>query len=77
MAKSPKRRPSTEIWDVEELTVRRIQPYEAHKSYICPGCRQTLPAGMGHYVVVPVRFPDERGHWHRGCWDRRQARASR
>lgn len=71
MSRKRKVRPSTEIWDVEELTVRFIQPYAATKSYLCPGCNQTIPPGLGHVVVVPDRFPDDRRHWHRGCWDRR------
>jgi hypothetical protein len=62
MAKKSKRRPSTEIWDVEPVTVRRIQPYAARKPYLCPGCNQTIPPGMGHYAVVPDRLPDDRAH---------------
>jgi hypothetical protein len=64
-------------WDDEDLEVRRIQPYQAIKAYTCPGCNQTIPPGLGHYVVVPVRHPDDRGHWHRGCWDRRVRRPTR
>lgn len=77
MAKQPKRRPSTELWDVEALTVRFIQPYAARKPYLCPGCNQTIPPGTGHYVVVPDRYPDDRAHWHRGCWDRRSRQMGR
>lgn len=72
MAGKSRRRPSTDIWDVEALTVRFIQPFAARKEYRCPGCNQMIPPGTGHYVVVPDRMPDDRRHWHRGCWDRRR-----
>lgn len=71
MARKSKRRPSTEIWDVEALTVRHVMASAAHSEYLCPGCNQVIPPGIGHYAVVPDRFPDDRRHWHRGCWDRR------
>ena len=47
--------------------VRRVQPYQAGKSYLCPGCNQDIPAGTGHVVVVPLETPDLRRHWHRHC----------
>lgn len=56
-----------------EVEVRRIQPYQAVKTYLCPGCNREIPPGTGHYVVVPLDAPDLRRHWHRGCWDRRLA----
>ena len=59
---------------VGPLDVRRVQPYEARKRYVCPGCNRDIPKGMGHYVVVPLGAPDLRRHWHRGCWDNRPAR---
>ena len=37
-----------------ELEVRRVQPYQATKTYRCPGCHGDIPRGQGHYVVVPV-----------------------
>jgi hypothetical protein len=57
-----------------EVQVRRVQPYEATKSYWCPGCNQDIPPGTGHLVVVPTFAPDLRRHWHRGCWDARHRR---
>lgn len=54
--------------DVEGATTRYIQPYEATKSYLCPGCNRIIPSGLGHMVVVPPDDPDLRRHWHRGCW---------
>lgn len=50
---------------------RRVQPYEARKHYVCPGCNRDIPAGTGHIVVVPDEAPDLRRHWHHGCWERR------
>jgi hypothetical protein len=60
--------------DTEDAEVRFVQPYQATKSYICPGCNQAIPEGMGHMVAVPPDAPDLRRHWHRGCWNNRQSR---
>jgi hypothetical protein len=57
--------------DLGPIEVRRVQPYEARN--VCPGCNRDIPAGTGHYVVVPTDAPDLRRHWHRGCWDNRPA----
>jgi hypothetical protein len=57
-----------------DLDVRFVQPYQAVKTYICPGCNRDIPAGQGHMVVVPTELPDLRRHWHRGCWTRRRPR---
>lgn len=54
-----------------------MQPYEAHKAYLCPGCLRDIPAGTGHVVAVPVEAPDLRRHWHRGCWQHRLTRTPR
>ena len=54
-----------------ELEVRRVQPYEATKGYVCPGCHRDIPKGTGHYVVVPGLAPELRRHWHTPCWERR------
>ena len=50
--------------------VTAVQPYQAVKSYLCPGCESAIAAGVGHVVVVPELAPDLRRHWHRGCWYR-------
>ena len=55
--------------DFEE---RFVQPYQATKTYTCPGCNSDIPPGLGHIVIVPVDAPDLRRHWHRGCWTRRR-----
>lgn len=57
--------------------VRRVQPYQAHKSYVCPGCNRDIPAGTGHVVAVPHDAPDLRRHWHHGCWARRRTHEPR
>ncbi len=61
------------IWDGQfgEVEVRRVQPYEALKVYVCPGCNRDIPEGMGHYVCVPSDAAVLRRHWHYGCWDNR------
>ena len=38
------------------------------KEYRCPGCDLLIRSGMWHLVVVPTAAPDERRHWHEGCW---------
>ena len=62
------------LWDglYGPVEVRPVQPYEARKDYVCPGCHQTIPTGMGHVVAVPRDAPDLRRHWHRMCWTRRK-----
>lgn len=50
--------------------VRRIQPYQAAKPYVCGGCNNTIQAAVGHVVVVPPEAPDLRRHWHHSCWER-------
>lgn len=65
------------LWDGElhgPIQTRRVQPYEARKDYVCPGCHQTIPAGKGHIVAVPQDAPDLRRHWHGACWTRRTPR---
>ena len=61
------------IWDgaYGELEVRHVQPYEAVAVHVCPGCNRDIPAGLGHYIVVPEHAPDLGRHWHYACWDRR------
>ena len=50
--------------------VRHVQPYEAEKMYRCPGCDHEIRPGEGHEVVVPRAAPEDRRHWHSGCWHR-------
>ena len=53
--------------------VRFVQPYQATKTYRCPGCGRDVAPGTGHWVVVPQDAPDLRRHWHKGCWTRATA----
>ena len=68
--------PARGLWDggYGELDVRRVQPYEATKGYVCPGCHRDIAAGTGHYVVVPADAPELRRHWHKSCWERRDVK---
>jgi hypothetical protein len=52
------------------VDVRHVQPYEADKTYRCPGCDHEIRPGEGHEVVVPREQPEDRRHWHSGCWHR-------
>lgn len=63
-----------EPFDDDDLEVRRVQPYEARKTYVCPGCQRDIPPGTGHIVAVPRLAPDLRRHWHHGCWQGRHRR---
>jgi hypothetical protein len=58
----------------DEIDVRFVQPYQATKTYLCPGCNRDIPRGTAHVVAVPHDAPDLRRHWHRGCWDARHRR---
>ena len=58
----------------DDYEVRRVQPYQARKRYVCPGCNQDIPPGLGHLVAVPLAAPDLRRHWHRACWAFRSRR---
>jgi hypothetical protein len=60
--------------DVEPVIVQRVQPYQARKTYLCPGCHQNIPPRLGHLVVVPETNPDDRTHWHHACWPMRYRR---
>jgi hypothetical protein len=57
------------------VTVTPIQPYQAVKEYICPGCDHTIPTGTFHLVVVPDEEADMRRHWHHGCWHKELRRS--
>ncbi|MGH3650184.1 MAG: hypothetical protein ACRDU9_05690 [Acidimicrobiia bacterium] len=54
--------------DLRGLTVIPIQPYQAVKEYICPGCEHIIAPGTFHLVVIPDESVDMRRHWHHGCW---------
>jgi hypothetical protein len=63
---------STHRWtdDNSDVDVRHVQPYQAEKTYRCPGCDHEIRPGEGHEVVVPRNAPEDRRHWHSGCWTR-------
>ena len=59
------------------VDVRHVQPYQAVKTYRCPGCDHEIAPGQGHEVVVPRDKPDDRRHWHTGCWQQAMRRGFR
>ena len=63
----------SDIWSglYGPVEVRRVQPYEATKNYLCPGCNPEIPIGTAHRATVPADAPDLRRHWHHACWERR------
>jgi hypothetical protein len=60
--------------DADEVEVNPVHPFQARKRYLCPGCQQEIPPGLGHLVVVPRRSRGLRRHWHRACWEHRHRR---
>jgi hypothetical protein len=50
-----------------DADVTGIQPYQARKSYRCPGCGGEIAVGIFHLVVVPREATDLRRHWHSRC----------
>lgn len=66
--------PGADDADADGFEVRSVQPYRARKPYLCPGCNQDIPAGVGHLVAVPRQDPGQRRHWHRPCWAHRDRR---
>ena len=58
-------------WSEDSVETRFVQPYEAAKLYVCPGCGREIARGVGHVVAVPRLAPDLRRHWHKGCWNNR------
>lgn len=64
-------------WDAGKgptTEVRHVQPYQADKTYRCPGCDHEIRPGEGHEVVIPLDAPEDRRHWHTGCWHREAKR---
>lgn len=57
--------------------IHRLQPYQARKIYICPGCNHEIAIGVGHFVIVPKEAPDLRRHWHKNCWGFKKKRPLR
>lgn len=66
-----------DLWADDAVDVRYVQPYDAHKAYVCPGCNRDIPPRTHHVVAVPHGAADLRRHWHMGCWERRRTRRPR
>ena len=75
------RRTVDEQPDVEGVAERvlgpastRLDGYEVRsavnklKRYRCPYCEGAVEPGTRHLVAMPVGSPDERRHYHSGCW---------
>lgn len=58
--------------DHGRVEVRHVQPYQAEKTYRCPGCDHEIRPGEGHKVVIPLDSPEDRRHWHTGCRHREE-----
>lgn len=51
-----------------ELPGYDVRQVGGEKEYRCPGCDHVVRSGIWHLVVIPLDAPDERRHWHTGCW---------
>ena len=59
------------------VEVRHVQPYQAEKTYRCPGCDQEIRPATPHVVAWPAesgRGLEDRRHWHTPCWNARDRR---
>ncbi|WP_080733009.1 ATP/GTP-binding protein [Rhodococcoides fascians] len=64
-------------WSEEEFTTRTVPGNRATKTYRCPGCDHEIRPGVSHVVAWPAAElggPDNRRHWHSGCWSGRATR---
>ena len=61
----------------EGWELRVVQPYQALKTYRCPGCDQEIFPRTLHLVTWPAGSPEQRRHWHRACWNRHVAELER
>lgn len=59
---------------VDGFEVRHTSNHE--KRYRCPYCEGWVEPGTLHTVALPSGRPEERRHYHAGCWAR-QARSGR
>jgi hypothetical protein len=60
-----------------EWVVRSVPGASSAKEYRCPGCQQTVRAGIGHVVTWPageLGSVGDRRHWHTACWAHRLRR---
>jgi hypothetical protein len=54
-----------------DYIVQSVSGSAAGKAYVCPGCSQTIAAGMAHVVAwSDYQGPASRRHWHSACWNR-------
>ncbi len=63
-----------------EWSVRRVTGARATRSYLCPGCQQSVPPGTPHVVAWPadgIGGLEDRRHWHTTCWEARERRPPR
>ncbi len=71
---------AVEAWSDGEWAVRTIPGGAAAKTYRCPGCDHEIRPGVPHLVAWPsdgLGGPDDRRHWHSGCWRARERRRPR
>ncbi|WP_182111641.1 MULTISPECIES: hypothetical protein [unclassified Actinotalea] len=70
----------TESGSDGEWVVQRVTGSPG-RTYVCPGCRQDVPAGTPHVVVWrgddllgAEAAVEGRRHWHTACWEHRGRR---
>ncbi|WP_188835085.1 hypothetical protein [Flexivirga endophytica] len=66
-----------ESYGGRSYVVRPVRGNAAGRSYVCPGCQQSLASSLEHVVVWPddgLGDVSDRRHWHTGCWSARDRR---
>lgn len=63
---APRPRAAAPLWAL--LPGYEVRQVGGGKEYRCPGCDHPIRPGVWHLVVVPEDAPEERRHWHTGCW---------
>jgi hypothetical protein len=64
----PLSEPDPFLPQLDGYEVVRVPGVRATKTYTCPGCHQSIEAGVGHVVAWPEDEVGDRRHWHLHCW---------
>ena len=67
------------MWTDGDWIVRTVPGGAALKAYRCPGCDHEIRPGVAHVVAWHAEpllgeGPEDRRHWHTGCWRARGRR---
>lgn len=57
-------------WAAAEVDGYQVKATTGIKRYRCPYCNGWIEPGTSHIVAFVVGLPEERRHYHSGCWVR-------